>query len=48
VTAFHDGLRRLQDQRVIRLLPFAGPPDELPQPEYALLDGATFMYYAAR
>ena len=48
ITAFHDGLRRLQDQRVIRLLPFAGPPDELPQPEYALLDGATFMYYAAR
>jgi hypothetical protein len=48
VTAFHDGLRRLQDQRVLRLLPFAAPPSELPQPEFALPDGATVLYYAGR
>lgn len=48
VAAFHDGLRRLGDRGLLRLLPFAAPPDELPQPEYALLDGATMLYYAGR
>jgi hypothetical protein len=45
---FHDGLRRLQRERVLRLTPFAGSPNELPQPEYAILDGATLLYYASR
>lgn len=45
---FHDGLRRLHDRRAIKLLPFAGPAHELPQPEYALLDGPTVLYFAAR
>ncbi len=48
VTAFHDGLRRLGEQRLLRLLPFNGPPDQLPQPEFALFDGKTLLYYAAR
>jgi hypothetical protein len=48
VTDFHDGLRRLQDRRALRLFPFAGPPGELSQPEFALLDGATVLYYAGR
>ncbi len=46
--AFHEGLRRLHDRRALRLVPFAGLPTELPEPEYALLDGATVLYYVAR
>jgi hypothetical protein len=48
VTAFQDGLRRLQDRRVVRLLPFTDPISELPEPEYALPDGDTMYYYVAR
>jgi hypothetical protein len=48
VNEFHDGLRRLRDRGGVTLLPFAGQPSELPQPEYALLDGAQLFYYAAR
>jgi hypothetical protein len=48
IKAFHDGLRRLHDRRLLRLRPFAPPADNLPQPEYALLDGAQVLYYAAR
>jgi hypothetical protein len=48
ITDFHHGLRRLQEHRVVRLLPFRKPPEELPQPEYALLDGADVLYYATR
>ncbi len=46
--AFHDGLRRLQDRKALRLLPFPGPPSELPEPEYALLEGTVVLYYVAR
>jgi hypothetical protein len=48
ITAFHDGLRRLYDRRAVRLLSFKGQPDELPEPEFALLDGAAVLYYVAR
>ena len=48
VTAFHEGLRRLQERRAARLLPFEANPAELPQPEYALPDGARLYYYLAR
>jgi hypothetical protein len=44
---FHGGLRRLHDRGAVRLLPFDGP-GELPEPEYALLDGAAMYYYLAR
>jgi hypothetical protein len=47
-TAFHDGLRRLQEQRALRLVPFTGPPPELLQPEYALFDGTALFYHATR
>jgi hypothetical protein len=47
IKEYHDGLRRLQDRSVVRLLPFDGP-NELPEPEYALLDGAAVYYYVAR
>jgi len=47
VTAFHDRLRRLRDRQALRLLPFTGP-GEMPEPEYALLDGATLLYYVSR
>jgi hypothetical protein len=48
VSAFHDGLRRLQAGRAVRLLPFTAPAAELPQPEFALFDRASVFYYVAR
>jgi hypothetical protein len=48
VGTFHDGLRQLQRERLLRLAPFDGSPSNLPQPEYAILDGATLLYYATR
>jgi hypothetical protein len=47
VSGFHEGLRRLHDRRVLRLQPAAGLA-ELPQPEFALLDGGRVLYYVAR
>jgi hypothetical protein len=44
---FHTGLCRLRDRGVMKLLPFEGS-EELPEPEYALLDGPGVFYYAAR
>jgi hypothetical protein len=44
---FHEGLRRLHDRRLIHLQPTANLAD-LPQPEYALLEGARVLYYVAR
>lgn len=48
VPGFHDGLRRLHDHKALRLVPFAGTPSELTEPEYALVDGTDLLYYAAR
>lgn len=48
IPAFLDGLRKLHDRRALQLLPFHGAPQELPEPEYALLEGATLMYYVTR
>src|SRR5438093_12902290 len=48
LTTFHNGLRRLQDGRVVRLLPFPDPSDKLPEPEYALLDGGAVLYYVEK
>jgi hypothetical protein len=48
LTAFHDHLRRLHDRRALRLLAFTGPPSEIPEPEYALLEGANLLYYVSR
>jgi len=45
---FHDGLRRLDDLRAIALRPFTGKPEELAEPEYALPDGGTVLYYVNR
>ncbi len=47
LSAFHGGLRILSDGRAVRLLPFTGP-DELPDPEFALLDGSQVLYYVSR
>lgn len=43
-----DGLRRLHDRHAIQLIRYAGTPGELPQPEFALLDGAEVFFYVAR
>jgi hypothetical protein len=48
VNAFHEGLRRLHDRRALRLLPFTSSPSAMPEPEYALLDGANLLYYVSR
>jgi hypothetical protein len=45
---FQDGLRRLNDHKSLRLTRFDGPADQLPEPEYALVDGADVLYYANR
>ena len=45
---FQTGLRRLGDHKALKLLPFEGPADKLPEPEFALLDGADVLFYAAR
>jgi len=48
ISAFHERLRRLQDRRLLRLLPFEGPACDISQPEYALAEGTDLLYYAAR
>jgi hypothetical protein len=45
VAAFHDGLRRLHQRRAVSLLPCTAAPDEMAQPEYALIDGGSVLYY---
>jgi len=47
VSAFHEGLRRLHERRVLRLEP-AAHLAELPQPEFALFDNGRVLYYAGR
>lgn len=47
IADYHAGLRRLHDRAALRLLPYEGP-NELPEPEYALLDAAATYYYVAR
>lgn len=44
---YHEGLRRLHERRLIQLQPTASL-DDLPQPEYALLEGAAVFYHVAR
>src|SRR5262249_38889148 len=46
ITDFHAGMRRLHDRKRLHLLPFAGSTSEIPEPEYALPDGALVWYYA--
>ncbi|HLW67353.1 MAG TPA: hypothetical protein VKS79_18710 [Gemmataceae bacterium] len=45
---FHDGVRRLHDHRVLLLTPFGDSTENLPEPEYALIDGAKVLYFAQR
>lgn len=47
VGMFHDGLRRLQEQRRIALQPWTGPLHELPEPGLALLQGHSLAFYAS-
>lgn len=44
LAAFHDGLRRLHDARVLRLAPSAA----MPEPEHAVLADGALMYLAER
>jgi hypothetical protein len=47
VSEFHAGLRKLYERNIVRLLPHEGA-DPLPEPEYALLEGAATFYYVAQ
>lgn len=47
VREFHDGLRRLADNRAVRLSPWAGP-GAIPQPEYALMADGKLAYHVGR
>jgi hypothetical protein len=47
IGVFHDGLKRLSERRVVRLMP-ATDFAALPQPEFALLRDGEVLYYAAR
>jgi hypothetical protein len=44
--AFHDRLRRLQDRKLLQLHPFNGQPQDITQPEFALVEGSRLLYYA--
>lgn len=48
VRRFHDGLRRLQDHRAIRLIPWAGALGSIAEPEYTLFDGSRAICHASR
>jgi hypothetical protein len=47
LSEFHKGLRRLADNRAVKLLPFASA-GQIPEPEHAVPDGAHMLYYACR
>jgi hypothetical protein len=47
LASFHAGLRRLQDGRIVRLLPAANGAQVLSEPEYALLDGGDLLYFVS-
>jgi hypothetical protein len=47
ISAFHDGLRRLHDRRLVSLLPCTAAAEEMAQPEYALIDGGSVLYYVS-
>jgi hypothetical protein len=48
LTDFHAGLRRLAEYRAVALKPFAGPPERLSEPEFALLEGTSVLYFVSR
>jgi hypothetical protein len=48
IVDFQDGLRRLYDHKVIRLLPVASQNGTQPEPEYIMCDGPDLLYYVSR
>lgn len=45
ITGFHDHLLRMQERHTVKLLPFPGDPGSIPEPEYALPEGADLLYF---
>jgi hypothetical protein len=45
ITAFHEGLRRLHERRVVSLLPCTADGGEMAQPEFAVLVNGSVLYY---
>jgi hypothetical protein len=48
LSEFHLGLRKLSEAHSVQLKPFAGSPKQLTQPEYALLEGASVLYFVKK
>jgi len=48
IAAFHEGLRRLHEEKVLKLVPFDPSSATLPQPEFALLDRGLLFYHVGR
>jgi len=48
VIEFQDGLRRMNDNKAIRLLPFGTANGTTPEPEYIMCEGADLLYYVGR
>jgi hypothetical protein len=48
LSEFHTGVRRLADAGVVRLEAFTGRPDQLAEPEFALLDKSQVLYFVSR
>jgi hypothetical protein len=46
LSRFHEGLQRLSDHRAVKLHPAENL--NLPEPEYALLQGSSVLYYVSR
>lgn len=48
VIEFQDGLRRLNDNKAVRLLPFGAANGTTPEPEYIMCEGPDLLYYVGR
>ena len=48
VIEFQDGLRRMSENKALRLLPFGTANGTTPEPEYIMCEGPDLLYYVGR
>jgi hypothetical protein len=48
VIEFQDGLRRMNENKAVRLLPFGEGNGVMPEPEYIMCEGPDLLYYVGR
>ena len=48
VIEFQDGLRRMSENKALRLLPFGAGNGSMPEPEYIMCEGPDLLYYVGR